>query len=84
MIYSQDDITEGTIMSKMMNHKISVFIPRLIGLVNLDEVEFIKMEDLTRDCPSPAIMDVKLGSRTFLYSEANNSLRDDLFNKVGF
>lgn len=65
-----------------MTQSISCCIPRLIGIVNLDDVEFIKMEDLTRNCAAPAIMDIKLGSRTFILSEANNNLRHDLFNKV--
>lgn len=69
-------------MTKMMTQSISCCIPRLIGIVNLDDVEFIKMEDLTRNCAAPAIMDIKLGSRTFILSEANNNLRHDLFNKM--
>jgi len=69
-------------MTKLMTQSLSCCIPQLIDLVSLDDVEFIKMEDLTRNCSAPTIMDIKLGSRTFLFSEANNKLRPDLFNKV--
>jgi 1D-myo-inositol-triphosphate 3-kinase len=78
----KEETTEGDVMTSMMDQNISCVIPRFMGLVNLEQVEFIKMEDLTRNCQSPAIMDVKLGSRTFLFTEANNALRDDLFHKM--
>ncbi|KAL3854334.1 hypothetical protein ACJMK2_013608 [Sinanodonta woodiana] len=44
---------------------------------------FIEMEDLLRHFTDPNIMDIKLGSRTFLESEVKNpSLRKDLYEKM--
>lgn len=76
------NISEGHIMKKMQGQSISCLIPKLIGLVEIEKVEFIKMENLTRRFDAPAIMDVKLGSRTYLFYEANNRQRNDLFKKM--
>lgn len=44
---------------------------------------FIEIEDLMRHFESPAIMDVKLGTRTFLESEVTNPVkRQDLYIKM--
>jgi len=79
----KDGVSEGDLMNRLMENPLANCIPRLYGVVNLDGIEFIKMEDLTRNCSNPAIMDIKLGSVTFLASEANISkLRSDLFDKM--
>ncbi|CAG5095127.1 Oidioi.mRNA.OKI2018_I69.XSR.g14045.t1.cds [Oikopleura dioica] len=76
------NISEGHIMKKMQSQTISCLIPKLIELVEIEKVEFIKMENLTRRFKAPAIMDVKLGSRTYLFYEANNRQRNDLYKSV--
>ena len=70
-------------MEKIMSDVFRCIIPTYYGVKKLNGVEFIKMEHLTRDFPAKtAIMDVKLGSRTFLTSDGNNKLRNDLYRKV--
>lgn len=76
------DVSEGQVLQRMMNQNISGLIPKFYELVQHNKVEFIKMENLTRHYKAPAIMDVKLGSRTYLFYEANNRLRNDLYKKM--
>jgi len=44
---------------------------------------FIEMEDLLHGFTDPNVMDIKMGTRTFLESEVtNNAARCDLYQKV--
>lgn len=44
---------------------------------------YIEIEDLTKNFTSPAVMDIKLGTRTFLESEVGNlTKRLDLYRKM--
>ena len=45
--------------------------------------DFIEMEDLLYGFEDPCVMDIKIGTRTFLESEVKNSTpRADLYKKV--
>ena len=59
-------------------------IPQFYGVTMLNNVEFIRMEHLTQNCPDSgtSIMDIKLGSKTYLRSEENTKQRRDLYQKV--
>ena len=61
---------------------LDVCIPSYYGISNLNGVEFIKMEHLTSTNNEMSIIDVKLGSKTYLKIEENNKLRADLYQKV--
>ena len=46
--------------------------------------DFIEMEDLLYGFEDPCVMDIKIGTRTFLESEVKNAApRADLYKKVG-
>jgi len=77
-----DGISEAEIMKKLMSDVLHVCIPTYYGISNLNGVEFIKMEHLTSTNNEMSIMDVKLGSKTYLKIEENNKLRADLYQKM--
>ena len=81
--HKADAISEAEIMQKIMGDVLQSIIPKFYGVTMLNNVEFIRMEHLTRNCPeSTSIMDVKLGSKTYLKSEENVKQRRDLYQKV--
>ena len=83
--HKADAISEAEIMQKIMGDVLQSIIPTFYGVTMLNNVEFIRMEHLTRNCPeSTSIMDVKLGSKTYLKSEENVKQRRDLYQKVIF
>uniref|UniRef100_A0A915INT0 Kinase n=1 Tax=Romanomermis culicivorax TaxID=13658 RepID=A0A915INT0_ROMCU len=87
------DNFEAQAYCKLMNDICQPFVPKFYKEVeycgecikNLHRLAspFIEIEDLTRMFDNPAIMDIKLGTRTFLESEVSNSKkRSDLFQKM--
>ncbi|CAJ0573017.1 unnamed protein product, partial [Mesorhabditis spiculigera] len=62
------------------------FAPRFHRQIEKNEESFIEIEDLLsqfRDPSHTAIMDIKVGTRTFLESEVSNTkLRPDLYDKM--
>lgn len=80
---ASDAISEADIMQKIMGDVLRSIIPQFYGVTMLNNVEFIRMEHLTQSCPqSTSIMDVKLGSKTYLKSEENTKQRRDLYQKM--
>ena len=71
-------------MQKIMGDVLRSIIPQFYGVTMLNNVEFIRMEHLTQNCPDSgtSIMDIKLGSKTYLRSEENTKQRRDLYQKV--
>ena len=69
-------------MRIIMSDMLSCIIPKFYGIVNLNGVEFIKMEHLTEDKVNTSVMDVKLGSKTYLKTDEGTKLRNDLYKKV--
>jgi len=59
-------------------------IPKYHGKKVWNDEIFLELEDLLNGFgTSPAIMDIKMGSRTFMESEvSNNKARTDLYQKV--
>jgi len=51
---------------------LSGFVPKFFGLVDLNGVTYMKMEDLARQYRFPCIMDVKIGFRTW-YASADEA-----------
>lgn len=77
------DNFEAQAYCKLMNDICQPFVPRFYKEVEYCSESFIEIEDLTRMFDNPAIMDIKLGTRTFLESEVNNpKKRSDLFQKM--
>lgn len=62
----------------------SKLVPKFYGIRELgDGNTYLELEDLLHGFNDPAVIDIKMGCRTFLESEVNNkSLRSDLYNKM--
>ncbi|KAM8715101.1 hypothetical protein ACLKA7_002187 [Drosophila subpalustris] len=63
--------------------KTSQIVPAYLGLRELQSQHYIELQDLLAGFKDPCVMDIKLGSRTFLESEVSNkTLRPDLYQKM--
>lgn len=61
----------------------SKIVPKFLGLVESNGESFIELQDLLHGFNNPAIMDIKMGRRTFLESEVTKSeVRNDLYEKM--
>jgi len=58
------------------------FTPKLYGVSEIDGVRFIEMENLLSDVKNPSVMDVKIGSKTFIDCPKNDTKRHDLYQKM--
>uniref|UniRef100_A0A0R3RFC9 Kinase n=1 Tax=Elaeophora elaphi TaxID=1147741 RepID=A0A0R3RFC9_9BILA len=59
------------------------FVPRYYREVEYENDSFIEIEDLTALFDDPMIMDIKMGTRTFLESEVSSkAVRNDLYEKM--
>ncbi|KRY38172.1 Inositol-trisphosphate 3-kinase A [Trichinella spiralis] len=80
---ASNESNESNAYIKLMNDPLSNFVAKFYREVEYKGDLFIEIEDLTRHFNSPAIMDVKIGTRTFLESEVNNpAKRADLYKKM--
>uniref|UniRef100_A0A914UWM3 Kinase n=1 Tax=Plectus sambesii TaxID=2011161 RepID=A0A914UWM3_9BILA len=80
---SGTDCNEARAYEKLMNDAVSPLVPRFYKEIEYKGESFIEIEDLTSHFTNPAIMDVKLGTRTFLEAEVMNPvLRKDLYQKM--
>ena len=82
-----DNVIEAKAYEKIMNDKsLAGMTPKYFKEIEHKNESFIEIQDLLADFPdtsSRAIMDVKIGTRTFLESEvANCSKRKDLYKKM--
>uniref|UniRef100_A0A8D8XY52 Kinase n=1 Tax=Cacopsylla melanoneura TaxID=428564 RepID=A0A8D8XY52_9HEMI len=58
-------------------------VPRYLGEVEYNNQTFIELQDLLHGFRDPHVMDIKMGTRTFLECEVQNSAaRTDLYNKM--
>lgn len=63
--------------------KTSQIVPAYLGLREMQSQHYIELQDLLAGFKDPCVMDIKLGSRTFLESEVSNkTLRPDLYQKM--
>merc|ERR1712004_44991 len=74
---------ETVAYQSLMSDTMREFVPRFYREVEYNEELFIEMEDLLQHFTDLSIMDIKMGSRTFLESEVENPiLRKDLYDKM--
>ena len=79
---STDD-TEVRAYEALMHDSMSEMVPKFFRDVTYKGDNFIEMEDLLYEFKDAAIMDIKMGSRTFLESEVQNTQgRHDLYEKM--
>ncbi|KAH8404836.1 hypothetical protein KR222_005360 [Zaprionus bogoriensis] len=63
--------------------KTAQIVPAYLGLREVQSQHYIELQDLLAGFKDPCVMDIKLGSRTFLESEVSNTkLRPDLYQKM--
>jgi 1D-myo-inositol-triphosphate 3-kinase len=59
------------------------FIPRFHGVVQCSSKSFISISNLLENFDNPVVMDIKLGTRTFLEAECTKrELRPDLYERM--
>ena len=79
---STDD-TEVRAYEALMQDSMSEMVPKFFRDVKYKGDNFIEMEDLLYEFKDAAIMDIKMGTRTFLESEVKNTMaRHDLYDKM--
>ncbi|XP_017075955.2 LOW QUALITY PROTEIN: inositol-trisphosphate 3-kinase homolog [Drosophila eugracilis] len=58
-------------------------VPAYFGIQEVQAQQYIELQDLLAGFRDPCVMDIKMGSRTFLESEVSNAtLRPDLYQKM--
>lgn len=61
----------------------SKIVPKFLGVTESNGETYLELQDLLDGFNDPAVMDIKMGRRTFLESEVTNvKLRKDLYNKL--
>lgn len=77
------DNNEQLVYEALMKDPAFDIVPKYYRDVNYQGESFIEMEDLLHGFTDPNVMDIKMGTRTFLESEVtNNTARCDLYQKM--
>ncbi|RWS28307.1 inositol-trisphosphate 3-kinase A-like isoform X2, partial [Leptotrombidium deliense] len=77
------DDNEVRVYKALMSDIMCDMVPRFFGDIDFNGEHFIEMQDLLHGFTNPSIMDIKMGTRTFLESEVNNcKARNDLYEKM--
>ncbi|XP_054722634.1 inositol-trisphosphate 3-kinase homolog [Uloborus diversus] len=80
---SSPDRVEIEAYKKLMKDPLSSMVPHFYKDVEYNNEYFIEMQDLLHNFKNPAVMDIKMGTRTFLESEVENAkARSDLYEKM--
>ena len=80
---SSPDERELKAYQLLMKDIMRSFVPQYFGDIFFEGNRFIELEDLIFSFHKPSIMDIKMGTRTFLESEVNNDKpRSDLYAKM--
>lgn len=78
-----NDETEVRAYKALMNDTMCDMVPKFYRDVLYKGENFIELQDLSYEYKDAAIMDIKMGSRTFLESEVSNTkARVDLYDKM--
>ena len=74
---------EALIYKLLQDDLMAEIVPSYYGEVEHNFELYIELEDLLQRFEKPTVMDIKMGTRTFLESEVNNpKLRSDLYEKM--
>ncbi|XP_055938778.1 inositol-trisphosphate 3-kinase homolog isoform X2 [Argiope bruennichi] len=80
---SSPDRVEIEAYQKLMKDTLASMVPHFYKDVQYNGEYFIEMQDLLYNFKNPAVMDIKMGTRTFLESEVENTkARNDLYEKM--
>jgi 1D-myo-inositol-triphosphate 3-kinase len=81
--FDETELEVYTAFAQVPDDEIHEFIPRFHGIVQSSAKTFISMSNLLDNFDNPVVMDIKLGTRTFLESELTKSdLRPDLYERM--
>ncbi|XP_076877885.1 inositol-trisphosphate 3-kinase B isoform X2 [Brachyhypopomus gauderio] len=80
-------VVEDTCLQALMSDPLHLFVPRYYGHVSRDGEHYIRLEDLLSGLRKPAIMDLKMGIRTYQEEEITIArtkavLRSDMYQKM--
>jgi 1D-myo-inositol-triphosphate 3-kinase len=80
-------MNESSVLKALSTDSLSPFVPEYIQTVTRDGQLFVEMSDLLREFTDPAVMDIKMGVRTYLEEElekarTNKILRQDMYKKM--
>lgn len=64
------------------NDPIGEFTPHYYKTKTIEDQDYCEMENLLQNFQSPAVMDIKLGKRTFVNAPGNDCKREDLYEKM--
>ncbi|XP_065832744.1 inositol-trisphosphate 3-kinase B-like [Oscarella lobularis] len=78
---------EKVALEKIQGDVIKQFVPDFHGVVQQEGQPYLQMQDLLANFEDPAVMDIKMGIRTYLADElmkakAKGELRPDLYEKM--
>ena len=86
-IVKKSNAIERHAMTALMSSELRPFVPELLGIIEKDGVVCVEMVDLLREFKEPAVMDIKIGVRTYLEDElakerTRKTSRPDLYEKM--
>lgn len=78
---------EQVALQVLMRDRMKPYVPEFKSIVSKEDGSYIEMQDLLRDFDRPAVMDIKMGSRTYLEEElvkakSKGCLRKDMYEKM--
>jgi len=77
------DNNEEIVYQALVNDSACDIVPKYYRQVSYQGESFIEMQDLLHGFTDPNVMDIKMGTRTFLESEVTNlTARHDLYEKM--
>ncbi|XP_076341134.1 inositol-trisphosphate 3-kinase homolog isoform X2 [Tachypleus tridentatus] len=77
------DDSEVQAYKKLMQDNMADVVPKFYRDVEYNGDDFIEIQDLLYDFTNPSVMDIKMGTRTFLEIEVQNTkARADLYQKM--
>ncbi|KAJ8308693.1 hypothetical protein KUTeg_013567 [Tegillarca granosa] len=81
------DSREQNALDKLMKDILRPYVPQYKGQVEKDAEQYVQLQDLLCDFDEPCVMDIKMGSRTYLEEELEKArikpkLRKDMYQKM--
>lgn len=81
------DGNEDQCFIKLMKDELAEFVPKYYSTVTVNGEQYLELQDLLAGFTNPSIMDIKMGTRTYLESELQTAsdkqkLRKDMYEKM--
>jgi len=82
-IFDEENSNEPVFLSNLpSDDPLRPFTARFCGIREISGRKYLELENLTKDCIAPSVMDIKLGKKTFIPDPKNTAKREDLFLKM--